>query len=546
VKETISKDEEKVDENDFEFGEDEFEKLISQLKEEMRDHKENNHIKQLSKKAVIDELDSQLSEEISSVLVGKNHGLSEVASSIPNLSLVSAKAIDENVSKKCNHAIVLDMFSHGVIDAVGVEFFSNVLDSKLVRFVDGKGPVISFESMNLDSVVDSGSPKYFDAIDQYFRLKLSALGYVERERKKEKFSSRSLYLSLVMTAIPPAQALKLIVKIIPLLEDKKSSLREDAVLTTTMIRHAVVSALDPMQQGNSKMSKISAQWSSSYIKRYGDPHKQCMYIEKGKVREELTYKFIESHLLPDLICEMFGATGSNPLHSYHRIFSSNIVSQLCRDIYWRCNSLNLYSARYSTLLNLFIDVYLEPPHPTFVNEATMEYVVDYNKERFFAHLSHLDSAISPKSQVDQYIHSMTECFQHLCAAILSNYGAYLGLGRKYGLIELRRVLHLLEKAEMLEGGCLSVWEFCTLHRLKGDIELLTPLNVGQVVTLLGSAWSALNRKPNNIDLNELRGKLDQLILVFNSLPNHTYENVEKNLGDMHILEEEPRLHMYKS
>jgi hypothetical protein len=134
---------------------------------------------------------------------------------------------------------------------------------------------------------------------------------------------------------------------------------------------------------------------------------------------------------------------------------------MSREILKFVRTLNLYSIRYKTLLNLLQDIVLQPPHPWIVNRQTKDAVTDYNIDKaqhHFRFIAHPELVTNPAL----FNQSAKECFMHLSASLLSHYGAFLGVSNRYGLLELIRILKLSRKNPAL-------WSYCEIQQFESDL-----------------------------------------------------------------------------
>jgi len=102
--------------------------------------------------------------------------------------------------------------------------------------------------------------------------------------------------------------------------------------------------------------------------------------------------------------------------------------------------------------------------------------------------------------------SFYEYFRHACAAILAHYGAFLGVGERYGLSELRRMLKLKQSNKVL-------WSYCRIHNLEDDLHHLgtdvtaTLSFINRISALMGYSSSDLKHIEGLRESAELLGSL---------------------------------------
>lgn len=254
----------------------------------------------------------------------------------------------------------------------------------------------------------------------------------------------------------------IIFEIVNILKELASSDQDRRELTTSDIRVAVVQAIRDLVHTGEYSNESVGMWSAAYVRRYGDPANQFIKVIDNDQEYDLNFEYINKTLLPHLLNRIMGLPkNSAPFETYRRIFSRDIVTDMSKEILSSLNSLNLYAIRYKTILYLLQDLILEPPHPWIVNEETIEKVVSYNMTMAN---THLERTLNPKSTFNlEAIHqSFHEYFRHICAAILANYGAFLGTGGRYGLLELKRILGLRQTN-------LVLWQYCQIKNLEADL-----------------------------------------------------------------------------
>lgn len=185
-------------------------------------------------------------------------------------------------------------------------------------------------------------------------------------------------------------------------------------------------------------------------------------------------------------------SSDNPLQLYKCVFSGATIDNMAEAVVDYTNTLNLYAIRYKTLINLLQDIILEPPHPWIVNTSTVNKITSYNIERAQAHFNDVNQNLP----VYSFEYSIKESIQHSCAAILSFFGAFLGVGHKYGLLELRRALRLQSQHPEL-------WEYCGVNML--------PEKLHSNGIELGSFLRQLDRINDTLSTHNQTDRKDKLI-----------------------------------
>jgi hypothetical protein len=136
---------------------------------------------------------------------------------------------------------------------------------------------------------------------------------------------------------------------------------------------------------------------------------------------------------------------------------------MANEIMAATSQLNLYSIRYKVLIYLVQDIIIQPPHPWLVSKDTEARILEYNLERMEAHYQSISESLLLDALPSMHFHHLNEFFQHGSAAILSKYGAYLGVGTQYGLTELNRTLGL-------KNSNITLWHYCRLGQIGNDLE----------------------------------------------------------------------------
>ena len=304
----------------------------------------------------------------------------------------------------------------------------------------------------------------FAAADASFRSQVRTDGKLRRIFETIEFSAEALFTSLMQIGLPPSVAIKLPFEIIPFLATSDPA-EPNRVLTTADVRIAVVQALHSLETDGSFSRETVSMWSAAYVRRYGNPSNQFVKVIDNGTEVDLNYDYIRREVLPHLVNRILELPKStDPFTKYGSVFSSTVLSGMAQEIIGAVNTLNLYSIRYKTLLNLLQDLVLEPPHPWIVSSQTISKVVDYNLERAAHHFARI-SAPSARGSTALLRQSAEESVRHSAAAILAHYGAFLGVGSRYGLLELRRMLTLrLSNAQL--------WSHCNFHNIELDLRAM--------------------------------------------------------------------------
>lgn len=322
----------------------------------------------------------------------------------------------------------------------------------------------------------------FASADARFREEVSSDGKIRRISETIEFSAESLFTSLMQIGLPPSVAIKLPFEIIPFLSSV-GAIEHDKPLTTADIRIAVVQTLHSLENDGLFSRETISMWSAAYIRRYGNPSNQFVKVIDNGVEVDLNYDYIRRWVLPHLINRILDLPkNADPVSKFGRIFSSTVLASMAQEIIAAVNTLNLYSIRYKTLLNLLQDLVLEPPHPWMVSRQSINKVVEYNLERASHHLARASTPSARKSAA-LVRQSAEESVRHASAAILAHYGAFLGVGNRYGLLELRRIL-----AVRLSNT--KLWEYCNLHNIELDLRALGS-SIDALAACVGRIQSAL-------------------------------------------------------
>lgn len=307
--------------------------------------------------------------------------------------------------------------------------------------------------------------RFFDSADQRFRDEVSASGRIFRISKEVEYSSEALVSSLMQIGLPLDIAVQVPLHILDTLKDIADEKPEGEQLSTADIRVAVVRNLELLQEAGRFAPETVELWRAAYVRRYGNPDNQFVkVVDRGEVRD-LNFEYITSELLPHLLCRILGLEREvNPLDEYARLLSNARTGEMAKEIIHIVNALNLYCISYKALLHVVQDIVLEPPHPWMVSRGTIDRVFQYNRERMHAHRARIESlsasAVAPGAH--SLGHTYQEFFRHSSAAILARYGAFLGVGSRYGLTEMVRTLGL-RKANI------PLWSFCRISALDADL-----------------------------------------------------------------------------
>jgi len=186
---------------------------------------------------------------------------------------------------------------------------------------------------------------------------------------------------------------------------------------------------------------------------------------------------------------------------------------MAAEIITSINSLNLYTIRYITLLHLLQDIILEPPHPWIVNLQTIERVSQYNFERALHHIQNTQTS-SVQGNPALLLHAYYEYFRHICATILSKYGAFLGVGERYGLLELKRIINLKNNNRPL-------WTYCRIHDLEKALCSIN-MDLNSLTNCLDRIWHLL--RISKTDKNQFQS-LGQNAQLLKNLVEHLFPDL---------------------
>lgn len=355
----------------------------------------------------------------------------------------------------------------------------------------------------------------FLAADSKFKQEINSDGKIFRISNQINFSSEALFTSLMQIGLPPNIAIKLPFEIIPFL--KNNLLTEpDKIPSTSDIRIAVVQSLHALETERAITRETISMWSAAYIRRYGNPLNQFVKVLDNGIECDLNYDYIRHKILPHLLTRIIDLPSAiNPFDQYSNIFSTPVQSIMSQEIISAVNTLNLYSIRYKTLINLLQDLVLEPPHPWMVNKETIEKIVEYNIDRTQHHISRITEA-HKNNQFLLVRQASEECARHAAAAILSRYGAFLGVGCRYGLVQLKRMLNIKLTNTQL-------WNFCNFHDIECDLRAL-----GYNVDALGACIERLifNFSPN-YDKNRVDSIRKNTLMLAEIAKSITNQHVDK-------------------
>ncbi len=304
--------------------------------------------------------------------------------------------------------------------------------------IDGDQNIVAGGDIYLSKtqVTESSFADMFRCADDLFATKLNTAGRLVRGARSIEYSSEMLVTSLMRIGIPLKVSIAIPFRVVNMLALMLDEREDKCVLTTSDMRVAVVAVIRDLECVHPE----AEWWCAAYIRRYGDPNQQFLRVVDNDVEYDLDYEYIENMILPHLFRRILGmGQEDDPRSELSHLFSSYNLGKMSHEIVRFVGTLDVYGIRYKTLLYLLEDIVVGPPHPWLVNDATRVRVTAYNLERAWHHLKCAESARTAGKSIN-YIQSLRSYFQHVCGAILSQYGVFLGIGSKYGLLELRRLL----------------------------------------------------------------------------------------------------------
>ena len=308
-----------------------------------------------------------------------------------------------------------------------------------------------------------GIEEIFVIADESFRSNVDESGLIYRGDEKVKYSSKELFTSLMQICIPFEASIRIPFQIVNILSDIKEY-DEDKVVTTSDIRIAVVQCIGGLVYLNHTEEEVNM-WTAAYIRRYGNPGNDFLIVIDNGQEKQLNHEYAQTVLIPHLLRRTIGPNECQvPQNSYPAIFSSTQIERMSREILRFVSVLNLYTIRYKTLIHLLQDLVLQPPHPWIVNKDTQRFAILYNIDRANHHLKLIIDSRNINNPA-LFNQAARECFMHLCAIILSYYGAFLGVNTRYGLLELIRLLRMKRKNPAL-------WSYCNISEIDDDLKPL--------------------------------------------------------------------------
>lgn len=297
-----------------------------------------------------------------------------------------------------------------------------------------------------------------------------------RRGNKIEFSSKSLLTSLMRIGLSYDAALEATEKVVLRLDVIKKDIEDQNLCylpRTAHIRSAIQTIIKELSFKYDFSMDHADLLFSAYIRRYGNPNDDYIKVIDSGVFYNLNFSYLKETLLPDVVTRILHIDKmGNPFDLYPEVLSMKKLQEMAKSVLKYVNSLNLYSIRYKTLINLIQDLTLEPPHPWFVSSETKNRITKYNVERAGAHYKMLH--VGQKNELFDY--SARGCIQHSCAAILSYHGAFLGVDQKYGLSELCRVLSIKDANP-------AMWEYCEISSLPNSLRECN-VNVNKFLELL--------------------------------------------------------------
>jgi hypothetical protein len=316
----------------------------------------------------------------------------------------------------------------------------------------------------------NGDPKDFDEFftiaDNHFRGNVKESGVILQRDIEIEYSSKELFESLLKIGIPFDYSIRIIFGVPQVLadiydEELGDNDEKKEMLSTAHIRMAVVHCIEELRYISGEKNQ-ALRWSSAYIKRYGNPANAYLKVIDNGAEVDLDRVYVKKVILPHLLKRLIlPESYMCPVQRFQDFFSNSIINEWAEEIIGILGGLNLYSIRYKTLIILLEDLALEPPHPWIVNKKTVKSVTEYNIERAVYHFKQIEKNLS-NSDYSFFNHSFEECAKHLCASILSAYGFFLGVGRRYGFSTLQRILESKDKNFIF-------WKSCGISRLETDL-----------------------------------------------------------------------------
>lgn len=101
---------------------------------------------------------------------------------------------------------------------------------------------------------------------------------------------------------------------------------------------------------------------------------------------------------------------------------------------------------------------IQPPHPWFTDSVNEKRHTLYHQEKYINHFSDFCSKIELKRTSQEFI-------EHICAAILSRYNLFIGIGKYRPLISLLHYMRLND----INNGNFYFWQSLQISNMPGDL-----------------------------------------------------------------------------
>ncbi len=250
--------------------------------------------------------------------------------------------------------------------------------------------------------------------------------------KNQPFNSSKIISSLGLIGIPIDVSFLVLEKTVNKIELYKT---DSDTLDALKIRQFVANSIMTIETHNHSASKIQI-WADYYIRRYGDPNHRIEIIMPDGNNEFLEQKFVENHLLRDLVNNILTQTD---YLKFQNEISNTEIRAMAREIVEIITSLNIYRIHYDTFFRIAKEHALQPPHPWFVIRPFDYLSVKYDYDKVQFHLAKLDF-FEKSNDFGAILFCIREIIHHSCSAILSYYGVFIGCGEFAALNNLYNLL----------------------------------------------------------------------------------------------------------
>ncbi len=357
------------------------------------------------------------------------------------------------------------------------------------------------ETMNLLDVLSMIS-KSFDEVDKTINISLPNKVLVNKTGHHEAYQTSKIITSLLQLGIPLEATYEIAQATVDRIQ--RYILSNDTPkkeITTKDIRKLVTMSIQEMDMDKFSYTNIES-WSNRYIRRYGHNNKRVqVYYSDSENIDDISFDYINNKLVREIVCEI--TKGKLDYEKLPSRYKNDVASEILHFV----NRCDLYKINYDVLKRIIKEISIQPPHPWFISQDTLNDIMKYDEECLKGNLDKLEHQMGSSFQSVKI-----ETLHHASALILEKYNFFLGCYDLSSFYLLKDLLNNIVDSEK--------WDLSISYSKLND--LLSDLAFSHIdVMFLCDIVNKINDFIKNQNINNM--EFDRLLLLFGKLSLQLYK-----------------------